>query len=140
MADLQGGENATTAAPTNDPNMSTLTDDQESLMSILGAISGSLSILGSSIIVYRVYKNRKNTSPYDRIMLGLSLCDIVSSFAFGLGPSLLPSVTSTRSWAKGNVTTCNFLGFLTQFSFCAVWCVIFSGRVVSEIGCGDFGR
>lgn len=121
MSDVQGENEIITLAPTTDPNISTLTDSQESTMSILGAISGSLSILGSSLIVYRVYKNRHSTSPYDRIMLGLSICDIVSSFSFGLGPLLLPTDTSTRAWASGNERTCNFLGFLTQFSFCAVW-------------------
>lgn len=124
MSDVQGENEIITLAPTTDPNISTLTDSQESTMSILGAISGSLSILGSSLIVYRVYKNRHSTSPYDRIMLGLSICDIVSSFSFGLGPLLLPTDTSTRAWASGNERTCNFLGFLTQFSFCAVWYVL----------------
>jgi hypothetical protein len=115
-----------TTAPIHDPNMSTLTDSQEVLMSSLNMISATLSCLGSSMIVYRVYKNRNETvvrknskhtefitTPYDRIMLGLSVCDIVASLTFGFGSLLLPSDSSTRAWAAGTDTTCSFLGFFT---------------------------
>lgn len=90
-------------------------------MSILGLISGSLSLVGSSLIVFRAFKNRRDMTPYDRIMLGLSLTDMVSSFVYAFGPLLLPADTSTRSWALGNDRTCKMLGFLTQFAFAAVW-------------------
>lgn len=90
-------------------------------MSICGVLSGSLSLIGSSLIVFRVFKNRhEGTSSYERIMLGLSLSDIVASFSFGFGPFLLPEATSTRAWASGSDATCSFLGATTQFAFLAV--------------------
>lgn len=79
-----------------DPNISSLTDDQERLLSIIGLVAATLSLLGSSLIVARIWQNRHATTPYDRLMLGLSLSDIISSFAFGFGPFLLPQDTSTR--------------------------------------------
>lgn len=101
--------------------ISSLSDNQEMILSVLRLVSGVLSILGSSTIVYRVYKNRKTSKPYDRIMLGLSCFDIIASFTFAASPFLVPEETSQRVWAIGNETSCSFLGFLTQLSFAAVW-------------------
>lgn len=114
-------ESPTIAPTAYDPNASSLTDQQEVLMSTLGVISGCLSFIGSSLIVYRVVKNRhEGTNSYDRLMLGLSLSDLVASFTFGFGPLLLPKDSSTRAWASGSDATCTLLGFTSQFSFCAV--------------------
>jgi hypothetical protein len=109
----------------HDPNVTTLSDDQERLLSVLGVISGTLSLLGGGLIVARVWRlHRANTTtPYDRMMGALSIFDIMSSFSFGFGSLLLPKETSPRVWASGNEMTCNMLGFLTQLSFCSVWCV-----------------
>jgi hypothetical protein len=101
--------------------ISTLTDRQEVALSVLAVFSGTLSILGSSLIVYRVYQNRQNTSPYDRILLGLSCSDIIHSATYALSPFLLPQNTSQRVWASGTDKTCSFLGFLTQLAFAAIW-------------------
>lgn len=106
-----------------DPDLTTLDDSQERLLSILAVISGTLSIFGSGLILFRVFRNYRNksTTPYDRIMGGLSVFDMISSFSFGYGTFLLPQETSPRAWAMGTSLTCNLLGFLTQLSFCAVW-------------------
>jgi len=111
------------ATQQNNQNVTTLTDGQMRVMSILGLISGTLSVLGSSVIIYRAYKNRRNSSPYDRLMLCLSFCDIVASISFGYGPFMLPEATSERVWARGTNRSCSALGFLTQFAFAAVWSV-----------------
>ena len=101
--------------------MSGLTDGQEMALSMLMAISGMLSTLGSSTIVYKVVKNFRKATPYDRLLFGLSSCDIVASLTYALSPFLLPKGTSHRVWAIGNVSTCSMLGFLTTFAFSAVW-------------------
>jgi hypothetical protein len=102
--------------------ISPLTDRQEVTLSLLMVLSASLSILGSSTIVYKVVRNRSQTTPYDRIMMGLSLTDIIASLSYALSPFLIPAGgTSPRIWAVGNEATCSFLGWLTQFSFAAVW-------------------
>jgi hypothetical protein len=105
----------------DDDMISTLSDEQEIVLSVLMIFSGVLSILGSSIIVYIVIKNTNKTMPYDRIMLGLSCSNIVSSFSYVVTPFLLPVATSQRVWASGNEVTCSLLGWLTQLSFAALW-------------------
>lgn len=79
--------------------------------------SATLSIVGSSTIVYRVAMNPQHTTSYDRIMLGLSCADIVSSLGFLLNPILIPAETSSRVWAVGTDLTCSMLGWLRQLGF-----------------------
>lgn len=100
--------------------ISSLSDTQERFISSLSLVSGSLSVLGSSMIVYMVIKNPRKT-PYKRILLGLSLCDIFASITFAIQPFLLPSDTSQRAWASGTEASCSFLGFLTQVAFSGIW-------------------
>jgi hypothetical protein len=100
--------------------ISTLSDTQERLLSSLSLLSGSLSVLGSSMIVYLVIQNSRKT-PYKRILLGLSLCDIVASITYAIQAFLLPADTSQRIWARGTDATCSFTGFLTQLAFSAIW-------------------
>ncbi len=101
---------------------STLTDKQEQILSVLCVTSGALSILGSLTIVYNVVQKRYvNTTSYDRLILGLSLADIVASLSFIFSPFFVPSETSQRVWAMGSQTTCSFLGWMTQFGLAAVW-------------------
>ena len=80
-----------------------------------------MSALGSSTIVYKVITNFRRSKPYDRLLLGLSSCDIVASMTYMLSPFLLPQQTSHRVWAVGNDMSCTMLGFFTQFSFSAIW-------------------
>lgn len=101
--------------------ISPLTDGQEIVLSILNLLSGAMSIFGSSTIVYKVIRNRQHTTPYDRIMLGLSVADIIASLSFMLSPFLVPSDTSQRVWASGSTSTCSFLGWMTQLGLSAVW-------------------
>lgn len=112
-------------SPSSSPEASatngSLSDSQEKTLSLLAAGAGLLSIFGSSLIIFRVVKNRKSTTPYDRIMFGLSCCDIVASLTFALSPFLIPASTSTRVWAIGNQATCTLLGAMQQFSFSAVF-------------------
>ena len=96
-----------------------LTDGQERVLSLLYVFSSTLSIIGSSTIIFKVLANRGKATSYDRLMLGLSLCDIVSSIAYSLYPFFLPAQTSPRVWAFGNEATCSFIGFMTQFGFSA---------------------
>ena len=102
-----------------------LSDNQEILLILFQIFSAILSLIGSSVIVFKIVRhiNQNNSStPYDRIILGLSSCDIVSSFTYAVAPFLLPSNTSKRVWALGNDTTCTWIGFLAQLAcFWAIW-------------------
>jgi len=98
-----------------------LTEDRQRVVYILLFVSAALSILGSSTIVYKICSNISKATPYDRIMLGLSACDIVGSLAYGiLNPFLAPADTSERIWSIGNDASCTFLGFLNQFALSAI--------------------
>ena len=55
-------------------------------------ISGFLSVLGSLVIVLDIVRDRKkwHDSVYHRLMLGLSVTDILGSFAKALGTWPIP--------------------------------------------------
>lgn len=100
-------------------DISTLSDSQEKTLSMLSVVSAMLSICGSFVIVIRVLGHKRlqqKVTPYHRIMLALSLCDISASTTFALSPFLAPASTSQRVWAIGNDATCSFHGFLSQVS------------------------
>lgn len=102
--------------------ISSLSDAQEKTLSLLALSSGTLSFLGSCIIIYLVTNSPRNRRiSYGRIMLVLSLCDLVVSFSFAASGFLLPSDTSQRVWAIGNDATCTFLGFMSQMAYAAPW-------------------
>ena len=108
-------------SPLHLSEISSLSDAQEKALSVLRVVSATLSVVGSFMIIYRVKRNNRRQTPYDRIMTGLSACDIIASVSQALMPFLLPSKSSQRVWASGNDTTCSMLGFLQQFAFSAVW-------------------
>ncbi len=72
--------------------------------------SGSVSFVASSVIVTFIAINGLST-PYRRIIFGLSVSDIAQSFAIALGPFLTPSSAQAK-WGIGNKHTCNLDGFL----------------------------
>ncbi len=73
--------------------------------------SGSISLVASSLIVTFVALNGLNT-PYRRIIFGLSVSDILQSFAIVVGPFFIRSDTPQAIWGIGNKHTCRFDGFL----------------------------
>lgn len=106
-----------------DPDdISSLSDTQEKILSLLPILPATLSIMGSTQIIYMIWIARnKKWSPYRRILLGLSCCDIFSSIIYVLQAFLVPQHIYQRIWAIGNDTTCSFLGFATQLSFSQTW-------------------
>ena len=122
--------------------ISSLSDTQEKVLTLIPMVSGLLSIIGSSTIVYmaitkqrrkrrqmkngrRSHDNKNNNNnrdrdpswtPYTRLILGMSVLDIISSLTLMVTPFLLPSDTSQRVWAFGNDRTCTMLGFFQQLS------------------------
>ena len=99
----------------DDETISPLKDWQEVIIAVLPVISSILSIVGSSTIV-RLTLRRKLSTPYDRILFGLSIADMVSSATNALNPYLAPRDTSPRIFAIGNDTTCAAIGFLWHIS------------------------
>ncbi|KAI2493456.1 hypothetical protein MHU86_21074 [Fragilaria crotonensis] len=92
--------------------MAPLTDGQVIALVVLTCISSSLSIAGSSIIVYLVLMTKKS-SVYNRLMLGMSMFDILNAICLFVHPFLLPAEGGQIS-AHGNDQTCTMMGFFTQ--------------------------
>jgi len=96
-----------------------LSDVQEIVLIVLLICAATLSLLGSCTIVFKILRGlarNQTTTPYDRIILGLSSCDIIASITYAIGPFLLPRETSLRVWSFGSPGTCQALGFFNQFS------------------------
>lgn len=94
-----------------------LSDTQEKVLAILPIPSAILSIFGSSVILYIALKSRERRkwTPYTRLLIGLSICDIIASITIAISTFLRPS-ESPRAWSYGNDATCSAIGFLTQVS------------------------
>eukprot|EP00980_Cylindrotheca_fusiformis_P021848 scaffold8682_cov122-Cylindrotheca_fusiformis.AAC.5 len=97
-------------------------DSQQKVISILVIPSSILSFIGSSLIVHCVRNEKQKRSPYRRLMLALSICDIISTIGYIFHPFLGPTdIPYAYVWAFGNSATCTFMGALLQISFSAHW-------------------
>lgn len=78
---------------------------------------GSLTLLGSAYILYDIGKDeRRRTSTKNRIVLLMSVCDLLMSF-FGaiIGTTLVPAGMGVPG-AVGNQATCTLQGFMVSAS------------------------
>ena len=89
-----------------------MTDGQVIALIAVTFITSILSTVGSSIIVYLVLMAKKS-SVYNRMMLGMSMFDILNSLFNFIHPFLLPA-EGGRISAYGNNQTCAMLGFVVQ--------------------------
>jgi hypothetical protein len=86
------------------------------MISLLVIPPSILSFIGSSLIIYHVRHDKKKT-PYRRLLLALSFCDIISTIVWLSQPYLEASdAINSYVWTFGNDATCTVLGFLTQFT------------------------
>lgn len=78
------------------------------------ACSSVLSIMGSSTIIYIVWRGGKKkwSRVQNRLLFAMSVVDIFYSSALGL--SYIPNPTSKCSFGYGTVLTCNIQGFFIQ--------------------------
>eukprot|EP00566_Odontella_aurita_P015228 CAMPEP_0113537112 /NCGR_PEP_ID=MMETSP0015_2-20120614/6645_1 /TAXON_ID=2838 /ORGANISM="Odontella" /LENGTH=339 /DNA_ID=CAMNT_0000436571 /DNA_START=145 /DNA_END=1164 /DNA_ORIENTATION=- /assembly_acc=CAM_ASM_000160 len=91
------------------------------LLAVVPKFSAFLSICGSFIIVHNVIHDaKKRKKAYHRIMLGLSVSDIVAATNYFLGTWLIPRGTVGKYgpvyMAAGTDATCSMSGFFTQSS------------------------
>ena len=79
--------------------------------------AASVSLLSSSFIAGGIIKSDGGlTSPYRRIIFGLSVSDILQSLSIIAGPFAIPSSSPSGLWAVGNYHTCQVDGFLFGFT------------------------
>jgi len=79
----------------------------------IGRTTATFSIIGSSLIIYMILSDRKNklVRPYHRLMLMLSIFDVLHSTALCASVTAMPR-ESDIDGAKGNACTCMIQGFL----------------------------
>lgn len=101
----------------------TFTETQLRIMACLPMISGPLSIIGSSLIINKILSDRKRKLKrmYNRILLGFSVCDVVSSLAYSFSTLPSPSDTPNIWGARGNHTTCVIQGCILQAGFSVIY-------------------
>jgi len=88
-----------------------LTIAQDKALTSLTIVSASLSVIGSSLILTSVTR-RKDRGAYERLMFGMSVCDIFSSLNFASQTFLTPR--GTWALSLGNHTSCLVGGILFQ--------------------------
>lgn len=88
-------------------------------LSIAPHFSGLLSIIGSSTILFDLFRTQKERdSVYKRIMIGMSVLDITGSLGLSLSTWLIDSedIKGNQQYVYGNEHTCAFQGFLAQLT------------------------
>lgn len=95
-----------------------LTDAQYITAFTFGLISCSLSLFGSTSIIYLVVKRHNVWNDaeqvHHRIVLGLSVMDVITSSIIFVAPYINREDTGLL-FARGNVASCDFGGFFFQF-------------------------
>jgi len=116
--------------------------------------TGPLSIVGSSLTLTsiartkqtaasspaRARRGRNQLSTYNRLMVGISIFDLIFSFGVTLGPLPLPSGTSRPgfpSLGRGNTQSCTFQGFLIYLGMAYVFV---GGAVDQPAFCSEMPR
>eukprot|EP00980_Cylindrotheca_fusiformis_P010753 scaffold2429_cov106-Cylindrotheca_fusiformis.AAC.4 len=89
------------------------------LLAVLPIPSAILSVLGSSVIIYMALRSRKSKpwTPYNRLLIGMSSYDVISSMTLAIAPFLNPSDSSNKAFAVGNDASCSAIGFLNQIAY-----------------------
>lgn len=92
-----------------------LTENQQKANAIIPKFTASLSLIGSTFIVFHVLQSKKRRHRvYHRILLGLSLMDMISSFKSFL--STWPIPEGTTFGAVGSTQSCTAAGFFGHAS------------------------
>ena len=91
-----------------------LTSDQIANRAISFSVSGTISIIGSVATIWHILRSHKGlSSTYHRLLLGLCVGDLMSSFAYAVNSLAVPEeMKYLVPFARGNVGTCTASGFL----------------------------
>lgn len=103
-----------------------ISDNQWKANYIIQVCSASLSIIGSTTLVFKIPRDRAQNgsmTPYDRMILCLSSCDILSSITLATDQFLFRSTTDV--WAFGTPATCQARAFLLQLA--PLWTIWYNG-------------
>ncbi len=83
-------------------------------LTILRGVSGITSTISSSTLIWMMARSYDGLSTTQhRLLLGLSICDILSSLSHSMFNATAPSEDAYDTWnARGNEVTCDAQGFL----------------------------
>lgn len=103
------------------PEYTCTTSPEEALAQELAQnISGIFSVIGSAMIVTDIIRKLirgAQTDPYQRIMLGLSLFDVLHSFFDSVLGTMMTPTESGWIKAFGNQSSCTVQGFFSALGF-----------------------
>lgn len=109
--------------------------------------TSSISLIGSSTIAIMIFTSPTGLStPYKRIIFGLSIADIMQSLALVTGPFSPPSKTPQSPWSIGSTSTCETNGFLMTAGSSAVTmytcslCIFYLCKLVYRMSNHKFTR
>ena len=98
-----------------------MTHNQSIALAYCVKVSAFLSIAGSGIVCFQILaperRNAMLKTMYNRIVLTISLMDIIGSLAVFMSTWPIPSDTLHDEWIYGNIgnqTTCNIQGYFIQ--------------------------
>lgn len=94
-----------------------LTLSQQKVLAIVPKFTSAISIPCSCFIIYEVIQDhkRKRATAIKRALLGMSCIDVLASSAWFLSTWAVPE-SSGFAFARGNMASCNYQGFLLQLA------------------------
>jgi len=118
------------------------------LASIIPRVTGSISAIGSSLIITLIFRSDKKLSTiYHRIMFFMSCGDILSSVAMAMTTLPMPAtrVCGSEGWnfidsiRLGNIQTCEAQGFFivfgtfTMYAYNGILCVYYACAIAFQM-------
>ena len=84
-------------------------------VAILRSVSSIVSVIASSVLIWMILRSKKRlTAPYHRILLGMSVFDILYGISNSHFNALIPNDLGYVVWnARGNLASCISVGFLS---------------------------
>ncbi|GFH56330.1 hypothetical protein CTEN210_12806 [Chaetoceros tenuissimus] len=87
---------------------------------IVRSFMASVSCFASSFLCFTIWCARNRlSSPYSRIIFGLSIADIFMSVGLLLGQVLSPADTPDAIFSKGTIASCEAIGYIMLIGFFA---------------------
>mmetsp|Transcript_13599 Transcript_13599/g.25548 ORF Transcript_13599/g.25548 Transcript_13599/m.25548 type:complete len:506 (+) Transcript_13599:419-1936(+) len=109
--------------------------------------TSSISLMGSLTVATMILTSPTGlSSPYKRIIFGMSIADILQSMSLLTGPFSPPRGTPQAPWAIGNTATCDVNGFAMTAGSCAVpmytcgLCIFYMCKLVYQMSDRKFAR
>lgn len=105
-------------SPDDDDPSSLFSDHQRRILVIIPGVAAALSVIGSLGVLHTllVDPEERKHSPFRRLFLGISIMDLFFSAPHVfMGGWAVPKDDWTSSFARGNLTSCNLMGFLIVF-------------------------